>query len=397
MILQFTRRMLTEIDKRLLFKFVYNFGWKGMKAVNHFNRRLKRGVHFPAFLFLSITNNCNLKCQGCWVSPTKPARELDLQTLNQIINEAKKFGSYFYGILGGEPLMYPKLIELFKAHPDCYFLLFTNGTLLNEENIEQMHQAGNVSPLISIEGNEVVSDERRGGKNVFSRSMQGLDACIKRGLITGVATSVCKSNIDDLANEKFVHELVKRGVHYLWYYIYRPVGPQPTPELILSEEQVIQLRKFMVDIRSQVPMLVVDSYWDHEGKALCPAAVGIGHHINSNGDVELCPPIQFAKENIKQEKNLETIFRQSTFIKAFREKASEASRGCIIMENPELLKQIVVENGAYDSSRRNSALQELSSILPCTSHAMAGHEIPEKYWVYKFAKKNWFWGFGAYG
>ena len=59
------RRMLTEPDKRLLWKFVYNFGYKGMRAVEKFKKRLKRGEYFPAFLFLSVTNACNLTCQGC--------------------------------------------------------------------------------------------------------------------------------------------------------------------------------------------------------------------------------------------------------------------------------------------------------------------------------------------
>ena len=42
---------------------------------------------------------------------------------------------------------------------------------------------------ISIEGREIVSDERRGKKNVFNKTITGLENCLKQGLLTGVATS----------------------------------------------------------------------------------------------------------------------------------------------------------------------------------------------------------------
>jgi len=32
-----------------------------------------------------------------------------------------------------------------------------------------------------------------------------------------------------------------------------------------------------------------------------------------------------------------------------------------------------------------------------SSHHLSGAEIPEKHWLYRIAKKYWFFGFGAYG
>ena len=293
--------------------------------------------------------------------------------------------------------MYRGLVELFENHPDCYFLLFTNGTLISDEIAKKMHKLGNVSPLISIEGREVVSDQRRGGTRVYSRAIQGLKLCRKHRLITGVATSICKSNINDLVTETFVNELMNLGVHYLWYYIYRPVGPNPSPELSLSQEEVVKLRQFMVKIRSEVPLIIVDSYWDHDGRALCPAAVGISHHIGPAGDIELCPPIQFALDNIKNGKKLCDIFNNSEFLTELRELLCKTSRGCILLEQPGLLKKAIEKTGARDSSGRGTALNELASMTACSSHHIPGKEIPEKYWPYKFAKKYWFFGFGAYG
>ena len=54
MVLSFARRMLTEPDPRLLAKFAYNFGVKGVLSVEKYKRRLKRGEYFPPFLFISV-------------------------------------------------------------------------------------------------------------------------------------------------------------------------------------------------------------------------------------------------------------------------------------------------------------------------------------------------------
>ena len=395
---EFARRMLTEPDKRVLAKFAFNFGWKGMRAVSRFEKRIAKGEDFfPAFLFISVTDQCNLSCQGCWVTPASPRRELDIETLDSLVRQCKARGSYFFGILGGEPLLHKGLFDLFGRHPDAYFLLFTNGTLITDAIAREMRRLGNVSPLISIEGSRQVSDERRGGTNVYDRTLAGLEHCRRNRLVIGAATSVCRSNIDDLASKAFVRELAGLGVHYLWYYIYRPVGPQPTPELALEPAQVSALRRFIVDSRQDSPLLIVDAYWDHAGRALCPAAVGMAHHIGPGGDVEPCPPIQFALDNIRDGRPLDELFRDSAFLKAFRDYSRTTTRGCVIMEDPAGLQAFLQEQRARDTSGRGTGYQELAALKPHTSHNMPSAEIPERSAAYRFAKKYWFFGFGAYG
>jgi MoaA/NifB/PqqE/SkfB family radical SAM enzyme len=397
MSLQLAKRLMTEPDKRLLWKFTWNFGWKGMRAVTAFEKRRKQGIYFPAFLFISVTNACNLRCQGCWVTPTQPPCELDLATLDNLIRSCKAQGSYFFGILGGEPLLHKGLMELMGRHPECYFLLFTNGTLLTDAVAARLRGLGNVSPLISIEGLETVSDERRGGSEVYRRTLEGVEHCRQQRLMTGVATSVCQSNFRELVSERFLRDLIDRGVHYVWYYIYRPVGPNPCPDLKLTPDQIVALRQFMVDMRKRLPIIIVDAYWDHEGKALCPAATGIGHHISPAGYVEPCPPLQLAGEHVGDGTDLYERLTNSAFLREFRSVAAGTTRGCVIMERPDLLRELAVKTGATDSSGRGTMDAELCELLPCSSHHLPGREIPETSWTYRVAKKYWFFGFGAYG
>ena len=126
-------RILRTVDKRLLWKFVWNFGLKGMLSVERFKRRLKRGEYFPPFLYLSIVNSCNLRCQGCWVDVESPREMIDIDDLNRLVSDAKEHGNSFFGVLGGEPFLHPQLFDFLGAHPDCYFQIFTNGQMITRE------------------------------------------------------------------------------------------------------------------------------------------------------------------------------------------------------------------------------------------------------------------------
>jgi MoaA/NifB/PqqE/SkfB family radical SAM enzyme len=185
-------RILRTVDKRCLWKAAWNFGVKGMLSVERFKRRVKRGEYFPPFLYISILNSCNLRCQGCWVDVEADRNAIDLETLNRTIVDAKAHGNAFFGLLGGEPFMHPKLLDVLAAHPDCYFQVFTNGQFITEKVARRLAALGNATPLVSIEGREITSDVRRGNKDVFNRTLRGLDHCLEAGLLTGVATSVCQ-------------------------------------------------------------------------------------------------------------------------------------------------------------------------------------------------------------
>src|SRR6267143_454824 len=186
-------RTLCSADKRCIAKFLWNFGVKGLLSIEKFKRRIKRGDYFPPFLYLSILNSCNLRCQGCWVDVEADREMIDLELLNRTITDAKQHGNAFFGSLGGEPFMHPQLLDLLASHPDCYLQIFTNGQFMTEK---------------------IATELRR------------LENCLAARLLTGVATSVCQTNIAELLTRQWLQELINRGVHYVWYHTYRPVGPK---------------------------------------------------------------------------------------------------------------------------------------------------------------------------
>lgn len=382
-------------DRRCLWKFVYNLGWKGISGFNKFEKRKKKGENFPAFQFISVTNDCNLTCQGCWVSRGEKTASLDLAAINKIITDSKKHGCYFYGILGGEPLMYGDLFNIFRAHPDCYFQLFTNGTMLSDKIAEELRKLANVTPLISLEGNELVADVRRGSKHVFSRTVKAIETATAHKLITGVAISVCKSNIEMALSDEFITMLHDRGVVYLWYYIFRPTGEDPHFELALSPDDIVRLRRFLVEGRTKYPLVIIDSYWGANGEPFCPAAEGLSHHINPEGNIEPCPVIQYSCDNI-QNGDLKAVYENSSFIKDFKSEVYSQTKGCILMENPAWLANFAAEHQAINTSNRPGLPFHPGPECAVCSHGSCP-VIPEKNWIYRMAKKRAFFGLGAYG
>ena len=396
MIVSLTSRIVRTVDPTCLAKIAWNFGFKGARSVLLFEQRMKRGEFFPPFLYISILNSCNLRCQGCWVDVDKPREAIKLDELNKIVNDAKKHGNSFFGILGGEPFMHPELFDFLAMHPDCFFQFFTNGQMITEKAATNLRKLGNTTPLVSVEGTTTVSNERRGGKDVLNRTLRGLQNCLDAKLLTGVATSLCKTNIDDLLSVSWLNKLIDMGVHYTWYHTYRPVGPKISPELALKPEQITQVRRFVVEQRAKSPIAIVDAYYDHNGKALCPMATGISHHIGPTGGIEPCPIIQFATDTVRTDRDLYDVFNESAFLKDFRETAAQHTRGCIVLERPDLVKALVQRHNAPDTTIRQTALAEVSAMTARTSQWREEEEIPEKHWMYKVAKRFFYHDFGVY-
>ncbi|HEV3120081.1 MAG TPA: radical SAM protein, partial [Gemmataceae bacterium] len=116
--------------------------------------------------------------------------------------------------------------------------------------------------------------------------------------------------------------------------------------------------------------------------------------------IEPCPIVQFTKESIHtsevDSRSLRDKFIQSEFLSDFRRLAQSTTRGCIVLERPDLLKQLVEKHGARDATVRGTALEELDALEIRTSQYNPGNEIPERNWLYRLAKRYWFNDFGLY-
>lgn len=396
MLVRFLSRLVFQVSPRLLYQAARLWVGGGLRAMRAYRKRLDRGEIFPPFLFLALTDACNLRCRGCWIESHGRANHLHLaiDDVQRIIDSARKHDVTFFALLGGEPFLYPHLWSVIEGNRDCYFQIITNGLFLNDEVVERLRRAGNVTPLVSIDGWRETNDDRR-GLGVFDRAVQGL-ASLKRGrLLFGVATTVTAANIRQVLCREYIDFMVKQGAAYLWYYGYRPVGADPAPELALGRNEMREFRRRLIELRRKSPIVLIDTYWDADGRAFCPAALGLGFHIGPRGSIEPCPPLSFADRTIRQGELFDTI-NGDPMLRAFQRFCSERTRGCVILECPHELADFFATHRAIDYSGRDLAA-ELRSAKPSCSHDLKDDIQPERSLIYRFLKRQLFFGMAGYG
>ena len=117
-------------------------------------RRLKAreaGIHVPVFLQADISVLCNLSCPGCENGYIHTKHQEELMTVNEwdvLFREAEKLGIRFFFLTGGEPLMEREILERAARYQNSWFLVFTKGTLLNEEYDQFFSDHRNLVPML---------------------------------------------------------------------------------------------------------------------------------------------------------------------------------------------------------------------------------------------------------
>ncbi len=369
---------------------------KGRRAIAAHRERVRRGEIFPPFLFLALTGACNLRCRGCWIEGSAAPRSLTEDEVERIIASAGRRQVFFHTLLGGEPFLYGPLWRIVERHPECYFQIITNGMYLDERAAARIRRLGNVTPLVSLDGLEASNDARR-GEGVFAAATEGLVRLKQQKVLFGVATTVTAANYDEVLSDEYVRRVIEGGAMYLWYYVYRPMGTAPSEGLCVSEDRMIELRRRLLALRRRHPIVLIDTYWDAEGRAVCPAAAGLGFHIGAGGSVEPCPPLSVACETVREGGgDLVAVVEGSRFLRAFQQFVGPAPCGCAILERPGELADFLRRQEATDFSGRD-LVAELAAAPSRTSHHLADQEIPEDYWLYRVLKRQLFFGMGGYG
>jgi len=121
------KKCLDGVSKNLIFNAFIHGGKKREKVEK------ETGRLYPFFIVISPTMRCNLRCIGCYAGEYTQKDDLDFETVDRVIEEAKSLGMYFYTITGGEPYLWSDLLRIFETHNDCFFQTYTNGTLITKE------------------------------------------------------------------------------------------------------------------------------------------------------------------------------------------------------------------------------------------------------------------------
>jgi MoaA/NifB/PqqE/SkfB family radical SAM enzyme len=287
-----------------------------------------------------VTSKCNLHCKGCYHQTLRPTSDLDIsdERLKRAIAEAKELGISFIVFGGGEPLMRPRILDIPEGYPDILFLMFTNGLLIDDAVLKRMKDERNVVPLISLEGYQTDTDERR-GKGVYEMLQNAIVALKQNGLFWGTSLTMTKNNFDEVTDEDFVKKLVDAGCKLFMLVEYTPVKAG-TEDWVLTETQKSELIKRRNSFRAKYPAVFIALPWDEEEIGGCLSAGRGFIHISAEGNVEPCPFIPYSDTNIKNVSLKEAL--QSRMLRTIRENHAqlEETHGCALWEQREWVQHL---------------------------------------------------------
>jgi MoaA/NifB/PqqE/SkfB family radical SAM enzyme len=344
------------LQRRGLLKRLWRLQGMGRHAVGSELRRRKfqrkNGLPAPTAVAFSPTMRCNLSCTGCYARDYPTDNELPLEVIDHMLTSAEGMGVFLFIITGGEPLMRDGILNLLGRHRRLLFLMITNGTLLDEETAREIANAGNIVPILSLEGWQEQTDARR-GPGVYDQVERAMEYLQREDVIFGFSATVASDNVETLVSDRFVGQMARRGCVLGFYTEYVPVGSAAQWELVLKQEEQERFRKRIQQLRKVKPMMLVhlpdDEYW---GDNKCRAVINGSVHINAEGHVEACPFAHFASDNVK-DKSLDKVL-QSRFLTEVRSSKAVVRRGrlgCALVANRELLQDIAAETGAKPTDR----------------------------------------------
>jgi Predicted Fe-S oxidoreductases len=344
--------LIRNTDPNVLESMMMALGFHSAVASAHIRQESirKYSCNIPWAVLMDPTAACNLHCTGCWAAEYGKNTFLTYETLNRIINEGTELGTYTYIFSGGEPTMRKKdLIRLAESHPDCAFLAFTNGTLVDEAFADELKRVGNFALAFSIEGSEEDTDFRR-GKGTYQSVIRAMDILREKGVIFGFSACYTSKNLDTIGSDAFVDLMIEKGCLFGWYFTYIPVGKDAVPELMATAEQRAFMYRKMREWRKTKPCFLLDFWNDGEYVLGCIAGGRHYLHINANGDVEPCAFIHYSNINIKEHSLLEAL--QSPLFMEYRKNQpfnENMLRPCPMLDNPEKLREMVKNADAHST------------------------------------------------
>lgn len=306
----------------------------------------KHGVTPPYTMIVSPTMRCNYRCRGCYAASYERKYDMKPELFDRILGEAEEIGINFFSLVGGEPFIYPGLLDIINKHNKSFFQIYTNGSFLDKEMARKLVKMGNIAPQMSVNGPKEFTDASR-GDGAFERVVQAMDNLREAGCVFGFSSLVTSGNVDAIRSEEWTDFMVEKGALYGWLFLYMPVGDNPDMSLMPTPEQRDQLRIALRHYQRTKPILFVD-FWNYGPLAAgCISGGRCYFHVNHKGDVEPCIFCHFATHNVNNCTLVEAL--ASPFFKSIKESQPfgyNTLRPCPMIDHHSAMWSIIKQHNA---------------------------------------------------
>ncbi|MGM0640723.1 MAG: radical SAM/SPASM domain-containing protein [Thermotogota bacterium] len=322
----------------------YSFVLKTIKNQSKMKKiRLKNekdGLHVPAMEIISITNRCNLRCKGCYNQNQKRTeKEMSFEKLLSVINESKKLGISIALLAGGEPFTRKEIFEIPKRNPEMIFPVFTNGLLIEKGKVNNLKKYKNLIPILSIEGDENVTDDRR-GEGIYNIIQNKMKMLKENHVMFGNSFTITSENYDFITSEKYIKNLIDTGTKTIFFVEYVPVTKN-TEHLMLNDEQRKELLIKVENFRKKYDSLFISFPGDEVKFGGCLSSGRGFIHISADGKLEPCPMAPYSDSDLNNMTLKEAL--KSRLLKEIRDHHNELETkgSCTLNENKEWIEELM--------------------------------------------------------
>ncbi|MEE8454570.1 MAG: radical SAM protein [Limibaculum sp.] len=278
----------------------------------------------PFLVALNLTRRCNLKCAHCYLDAGVRRRgdlsELTTAEVEGILDQIAALSDETMVVLtGGEPMMRPDILRLAEKGTDLGLMvvLGTNGVLLDDARIAALQQAGVKAAGISLDSlRPEYHDDFRGKPGAWAKTMAGIDACHRAGLMFQIHFSVTDDNADELAdmidfarsagasvlNVFFLvctgrGEAVSNISREVYERVLRRVAEAARDEedLLVRARCAPHFKRMALELNPPLPVTLVDGY--EAGGCLAGTRYC---RITPEGDVTPCPYMEVSVGSLRQ-------------------------------------------------------------------------------------------------
>lgn len=151
----------------------------------------------------NLIRRCNLACKHCYTSSGDAdyPNELTTEQVFSVMQDMYDFGVRVLILSGGEPLLRPDIFDISKKAKQMGFYvgLSSNGTKINQQNIDKIEQIGFNYVGISLDGLGKTHDAFRRKAGAFDEALNGIRLCLSRNIKVGVRYCLNQDTQNDFA------------------------------------------------------------------------------------------------------------------------------------------------------------------------------------------------------
>jgi len=161
----------------------------------------KRNPPGPVVIW-NLVRRCNLNCKHCYALSTDTdfPGELNTGEVFTVMDDLKAFRVPVLILSGGEPLLRPDIYDISNRAKNMgfYTALSTNGTLIDETNIDQIAAVGYDYVGISLDGIGATHDAFRRKEGAYAASLKGARLCKEHDIKVGLRFTMTMDNAYEL-------------------------------------------------------------------------------------------------------------------------------------------------------------------------------------------------------